>query len=647
MDDDFDPQLADRFRVLDRVAVPTTWSPADATVATLSPRRGRSMVFAAAAVVAIALVGVAVFTRDRGASVAGPSGSASTTAAPTTAPPATSSTATTAPAAPPPEIDWQMVRPEGSIASSGVEAVVSGPNGFVATGMGLEDGKNWGRVWHSTDGVTWTEPAVDVFGARWVGTPIATSTGYFVIAWPNTDRADAPVGVSLFHSIDGENWQSIAPADGLQLLGVAGDRLVAMWTGAPATSSGGTIDPATTAPSPTTELRVSLDGVEWVPAVFEDGTPQFATYGWTVSAGGRSYLNGFANADDLAVWESENGLEWHRLPALPDVGILSTLGDAPAIIANPRMEECSSELTLPTISDGQFEEGAFDDYFSAMWECGGLATIWRWDGNDWVMVTAAGPGPSPVLGTVLPFAGQLVAPVVTPDRWLSASASADGVVWEASGVRAALPGESGSPRNGGSPQMAIAAASADVAVFITPGGMGVFTNLLVGTPVPAPTVQPMTGLLAIGESVMIGAIAELEAAGFVLDAKEGRGPEGARNAIQRHLDDGTLPDTVVIQVGTNAPLRQEELDAILDLLVGRTVVMLTVHAPDIAYIDANNQLIRALPEQYPNVKVADWDALVDGGTVTLTPDGIHLGQDGPAPYVQLILDTLAAAAAAP
>lgn len=156
------------------------------------------------------------------------------------------------------------------------------------------------------------------------------------------------------------------------------------------------------------------------------------------------------------------------------------------------------------------------------------------------------------------------------------------------------------------------------------------------------TPVAMTGLLAIGESVMIGAIAELEAAGFVLDTKEGRGPEGVKNAIQRHLDDGTLPDTVVIQVGTNAPLRQRDLDEILGLLAGRTVLMMTVHAEDIAYIDANNALIRALPEQYPNVKVADWGALVDGGTVTLTPDGIHLGQYGRAPYVQLILDALAA-----
>lgn len=631
MDDDFDPQLADRFGVLERVSVPMTWSPADSgTPAPLPARRGRSALLAAAAVVAIGLVGVAVFTSDRGASVAGPSSSASSTVAPASP----SSTVITEPAAPPPEIDWQMVRPEGSIASSNVEAVVAGPNGFVATGMGLTDGKNWGGVWHSTDGVTWTEMIGPDFGSRWVDRPVATTTAYYIISWP-VNRSGASRSPMMFRSIDGEHWEPVGPADGLQLIGSAGDRLVAVVTGAPQETDGDTSGPSTTAPMQAAELRVSVDGITWTAAAFPDGIPEFASFGWIVEAGGRSYLYGFANANDLAVWESENGLEWRRLAVLPMEGILATLGDTPAIVGNPGLEECMSGLDAPMVSGVPTNGGATDAYIEAQWQCGELATIWRWDGNDWVIVTKAGPGPSPVLGSVLPFAGQLIAPVITPDRWLGAATSVDGAVWAAAGSRAALPGE------GGSPQMAIAAASADVAVFITPGGIGQFTNLLVGTVVAEPTPQPMTGLLAIGESVMIGATTELRAAGFVVDAKEGRGPEGARLAIQRHLDDGTLPDTVVIQVGTNAPLRQEEIDAILDLLVGRTVVMLTVHAPDIAYIDANNELIRALHERYPNVTVADWDAAVDGGSITLTSDGIHLGQFGAAPYVQLIVDALA------
>jgi hypothetical protein len=514
MDDGFDPQLADRFRALERVSVPATWSPGGSGTVTAmrSARRGRVVVFAAAAaVVTVALVGVAVFTRDRGASVAGPSSTASTTVAPV----GSSSTVSTEPMVSLPEIDWQTVRPEGSIASSNVDAVVSGPAGFVATGVGLADGKNWGRVWHSTDGLTWTESAVDLFGARWVSTPVATTTAYFVIAGPNTDRADAPADTSLFRSVDGETWQPIGPADGLQLLGVAGDRLVAVATGAPQGFSSDTSGPSTTAPMPATGLKVSSDGITWASAAFPDGLPEFTTFGWVVAAGGRFYLDGLA--DDRVVWESTDGLEWHHLPALPAQGVLATLGDAPAIVDNPDLVPCHLALGLPIGPGVPGDNGAIDEYIEAMWQCGGPASIWRWDGTDWVIVTEAGPGPSPQFGTVLPFSGRLVAPVITPERTLSVATSVDGVAWVTSDVQAPLPGA------GGTPQTAIAAASADVAVFITPGGMGEFTNLLVGTTVRESTPQPTTGLLAIGEFVMNGAITELHDAGFVVDAKEGRG----------------------------------------------------------------------------------------------------------------------------
>lgn len=478
MNEDFDPKIADRFRALDRVTVPTTWSSAEAddVVAVRLPSRGRvrGVVFAAAAVVAVALLGVAVFTRDRDASVAGPENSAS----PSTASAEWSPTAPANPAAPPPTLVWQLVRPEGSIARSGVEAAVAGPTGFVATGMGLDDGKNWGRVWHSADGMTWSEPAVDVFGARWVGAPVATSTAYYVIAGPNTDRADAPTDTSVFRSVDGENWQPVGVADGLQLLGAAGDRLVAVWTGATPAFTTDASQPSPDLPLPPTELRVSVDGINWTAAVLVDSAPGFAHYGWIVTAGGRYYLN--EGYDGLVVWESADGREWRRLPSPPQ-GVLATLGDSAAIVVNPGLDECRKALSFPTSSDGEFDEEAFGGHSGAEWQCGGLASIWRWDGADWVVVTEAGPGPTPVTGTVLPFAGQLVAPVITPDRMLSAAASVDGATWVPVGTQTFLPGE------GGSPQSAVAVTSAEMAVFITPGGMGEFTSLLIGSVAPDAT----------------------------------------------------------------------------------------------------------------------------------------------------------------
>lgn len=641
MNDDFDPEIAGRFRALDRVAVPATWAPTEVegVVLVRRPANGgfRGVVLAAAAtVVAVALVGIAVMTRDRGDRVAAPSSSTTSTLAAD----GSISTVSTALSAGPPAIEWQMVRPEGSIAHSNVDAAVAGPAGFVATGVGLGDGMNWGRVWHSADGVSWTEPAVDVFGARWVGAPVATSTAYYLIAGPNSDRADTPADTSIFRSVDGENWQPVGLADGLQLLGAAGDLLVAAWTGATPALTTDASQPSPDLPLPPTELRVSVDGINWTAAVLVDSAPGFAFYGWIVTAGGRYYL--IEGYDGLVVWESIDGLEWRKLPTPPQ-GLLTTLGDAVAIVTNPDREECRDAglPTSPTTPDGQLDVAAMDEQVNASWRCGGQATIWRWDGANWVAVTEAGPGPTPVLPALLPFGGQLISPVITPDRRLSVSTSVDGVSWKSAGVEAFLPGE------GGSPQSAIAATSADTAVFITPGGMGEFTNLLVGALVPEQPEQPeqpMTEMLAIGESVMLGAIAQLQGAGFVVEAKEGRGPQGVVDVLQGHLDNGTLPDTVVVHVGTSAPLVEADLDAMLELLVGRDVVVVTVYA-DLGYIDANNVLIRALPERYPNVKIADWAAAVESGQITgLFPDGIHIGTDeARVAYVQLVLAVLSEA----
>ena len=150
--------------------------------------------------------------------------------------------------------------------------------------------------------------------------------------------------------------------------------------------------------------------------------------------------------------------------------------------------------------------------------------------------------------------------------------------------------------------------------------------------------------VAIGESVMAGAATQLKAAGAFADIKEGRGPEGVKNAVITLRDTGVIGigTTIVIQVGTNAPLSQSELDAILaEVPAGAArVAFMTVHA-DIGYISANNALIRALPEQHSNVTVIDWDAR--SAEVELCADGIHISCNGPeaaAFFTNLILEAI-------
>ncbi|MEQ1699180.1 MAG: acyltransferase family protein [Ilumatobacteraceae bacterium] len=148
--------------------------------------------------------------------------------------------------------------------------------------------------------------------------------------------------------------------------------------------------------------------------------------------------------------------------------------------------------------------------------------------------------------------------------------------------------------------------------------------------------------VAIGESVMIGAQPLLEGSGVLVQAKEGRGPEGVKNAVILLRDNGDigLGTKIVIQVGTNAPLSQGDLDKIMaEVPTGTTgVVFMTLHAPGISYIAGNNELLRGMPSLYSNVTVIDWDA--ESANVQLCPDGIHISCNGSDPakyYANLLL----------
>ena len=54
------------------------------------------------------------------------------------------------------------------------------------------------------------------------------------------------------------------------------------------------------------------------------------------------------------------------------------------------------------------------------------------------------------------------------------------------------------------------------------------------------------------------------------------------------------------------------------------VMFLTVHAPGKSWIEGNNERIRALPTQFPNASVVDWDAIATAYPDLITSDGVHL-----------------------
>jgi peptidoglycan/LPS O-acetylase OafA/YrhL len=139
------------------------------------------------------------------------------------------------------------------------------------------------------------------------------------------------------------------------------------------------------------------------------------------------------------------------------------------------------------------------------------------------------------------------------------------------------------------------------------------TAAVVDTTVPPPPTtiadRDLLPTIALGESVMLGAAPQLTAGGILTDAEVGRGPDKMGDIVQWLHANNRIGRVMVLQVGTNGPVSQAQYDRLMSFLPAGevTVVFLTVKAPK-SWINGNNQLIRALPQQYPNVRVVDWDA---------------------------------------
>jgi peptidoglycan/LPS O-acetylase OafA/YrhL len=147
-------------------------------------------------------------------------------------------------------------------------------------------------------------------------------------------------------------------------------------------------------------------------------------------------------------------------------------------------------------------------------------------------------------------------------------------------------------------------------------------------------------LVAIGDSVMLGAATQLQERGYVVDAVISRQFKAGVEIVTYLNQLRVLGSVVVVHLGTNGPTSTETLDAFFSQLseVPFVVVLTTRVAKD--WQDRNNELIRALPERWPNVRVLDWYALSEGQQDWFYDDQTHLRPAGARAYAELIAQTV-------
>ena len=168
------------------------------------------------------------------------------------------------------------------------------------------------------------------------------------------------------------------------------------------------------------------------------------------------------------------------------------------------------------------------------------------------------------------------------------------------------------------------------------------TTLVVATSTPA-TLAPVKRIdvLAIGDSVMLGAARKLKAKGITVDAEKNRQFNESLQIFGYLKATRELGDNVVIHLGTNNGTTKQTLDRIMKALVDvKLVVFLTTHVPTKGWQQETNSLIAALPKQYPNVKVLYWNAITKDHPEYFAGDKVHLKPAGQDFYVAQIMSAL-------
>ena len=190
---------------------------------------------------------------------------------------------------------------------------------------------------------------------------------------------------------------------------------------------------------------------------------------------------------------------------------------------------------------------------------------------------------------------------------------------------------------------------ANIAITTTTAPRGsTQTSAPAAVPVPAHSASnttltpiPNARVTAIGDSVMLGAQTSLRrflGDRLQMDANVSRHFTEGLDVVRRLHDAGQLGDVVVVHLGTNGSIPEDQLDEMLRLLSGVKRVVLVNTRVDRPWEQPDNDAIAAAVPRYPNAVLLDWYSAASQHPEYLVQDGVHLSEAGQA-YYSLVLSS--------
>lgn len=152
-----------------------------------------------------------------------------------------------------------------------------------------------------------------------------------------------------------------------------------------------------------------------------------------------------------------------------------------------------------------------------------------------------------------------------------------------------------------------------------------------------PTLIAETGIWLTGDSVILGirnSLAEKFPVALV-NARIGRQADELLEVIEK--DKASAPiGPVVLNMGNNGALTQEQVVAIFEALRDSEKVIVVNTAVPRGWRDDNNRLIADTAAGYSNISIVDWNSISADRPEYFAPDGVHLVPTGVAVYISEI-----------
>jgi hypothetical protein len=145
------------------------------------------------------------------------------------------------------------------------------------------------------------------------------------------------------------------------------------------------------------------------------------------------------------------------------------------------------------------------------------------------------------------------------------------------------------------------------------------------------------GIWLTGDSVILG-IKSVLAEKYSVSLVNARIGRQASELLDEIVHDKANAPTgpVVLNLGNNNAVSEDQVVAILETLKDSKKVILVNTAVPRPWRDGNNEVISRVSARYGNVQIVDWADISEGHPEYFAPDGIHLVPTGVSVYVDSI-----------